>query len=119
MGSLINNLLAIFLALISTCTFATDECKKAENLATTEEEILTPSSQIFVVTGKKRAYIFSAPDLKCKLNNRIFLTPGDKVQAYTKLNEFISIMYFRENGTTVEGWMEESRLEATAERSSP
>ncbi len=119
MGSLIKNLLATILALISTYTLATDACKTAENLANKAEEILVPSSQIFVVTGKKRAYIFSAPDLECKLNNRTFLIPGDKVQAYTKFNDFISIMYFRKNGTTVEGWMEESRLDATSERSSP
>lgn len=119
MGSLIKNLLAILLALTSTYTLATDACKTAENLANKEEGILSPSSQIFVVTGKKRAYIFSAPDLECKLKNQTFLIPGDKVQAYTKFNNFISIIYFRKNGTTVEGWIEESRLEATAERSSP
>ena len=119
MGFLTKNLITISLALISKCTFAADACEIAENLANTEEKILIPSSQIFVVTGEERAHILSAPDPRCKFKNQTFLLPGDKVQAYTKFNGHISIMYFRKNGATVEGWMEESRLKATAERSSP
>ncbi|MEO4049109.1 hypothetical protein AAFN46_18745 [Pseudomonas sp. CAU 1711] len=119
MGPLIKLSLALAILITSTTSYASDFCDKVNETTYRDETYLTPPGQIYRVTGPDKLYLYSAPNRKCSYGENIFLIENDKVQAYTEFNEFLSIMYFREDGETIEGWALKKQLSQTNERISP
>jgi len=105
--------------LLSSFINANEICREINNQAYKNEALLIPSGKIYSVTGTGKLYIHHAPSIECKPKTADFIINGDKVQAYTEYNDFFSIMYFKKNGTTIEGWVLKDRLIETKESSSP
>jgi hypothetical protein len=105
--------------LFSGLIHASEICREINDQAYKNEISLTPTGKIYRATGTGRLYIHHAPDIKCKPKNAKLIINGDKVQAYTQYNDFFSIIYFRKNGATIEGWILKDRLIETKESSSP
>ncbi len=71
------------------------------------------------VIGKGRAYFHSAPDEKCR-DKKIFIVPGDLLNAYAEYNGFTRVMYIHPvTGADTEGWIKTGRLEFTGTGISP
>lgn len=100
-------------------THASETCREINDQTYKNEVLLIPSGKIYSVTGTGKLYIHYAPDIECKSRAAGFIVNGDKVQAYTEYKDFFSIMYFKKNGTTIEGWVLKDRLIETKESSSP
>ncbi len=49
----------------------------------------------------------------------MFLIPGDQVIGYTEYNGFISAAYFKQNGDSVDGWLDEKWLKNTGLTNGP
>lgn len=80
-----------------------ERCGDIDENSYKNESRISPDGGIYVITGKGRAYFYSAPNIACRKN--IFILPGDQIQAYTELNGYISVMYFKKYGGTEEGWI--------------
>lgn len=103
---------------LSLAVQASESCRELNTHLYTDEITLTPTGKIYRVTGPKKLYIYYAPNLKCRPKTMDFIINGDEVQAYTEYKDFFSIMYFKKDGTTIEGWVLKKRLIETAESSS-
>ena len=64
------------------------------------------------VIGKGRAYFYTAPDERCR-DNRTYVIPGDRVEAYADLQKFTLATYWSSNGNDVSGWILSTRLAET------
>lgn len=113
----------IFLSLItfifSITAHASDFCNTINDNIYKDEIYLMPPGQIYSVTGPEKLYIYKAPNAKCTSEEKLFLIKNDKVHAYTEYREFFSIMYLRNNGEAIEGWVLKEKLSKTNERVSP
>lgn len=72
----------------------------------------------FEIVGQKgyRSYLHIAPSDQCKQKN-LFLIPKDSVIAYEEVRmngqTWVSVMYVRKDGSTVDGWMKKKDLRQT------
>ncbi|WP_104690196.1 hypothetical protein [Helicobacter felis] len=64
-----------------------------------------------VITGKGRAYFYSAPNKHCKINN-LFLIPKNKVYLLQQQGAFAFVAYTRKNGEIVKLWIKSARIPA-------
>ena len=119
MEPLVKFFLALAISITSLTSYPSEFCEKVNESTYRDEIYLTPPGQIYLVTGPDKLYLHSAPNKKCSYGEKIFLIKNDRVQAYTELNEFLSIIYVREDGETLEGWALKEKLSRTNERVSP
>lgn len=119
MAPLVKLLLALAISITSSTSYASDFCEKLNENTYIDEIYLIPPGQIYRVIGPDKLYLYSAPNIKCQYGENIFLIKNDRVLAYTDLNGFLSIMYIRANGETIEGWALKEQLSQTNESVSP
>lgn len=110
---------ALIILIISTTTYANDFCDAINENTYKEEIYLIPLGQIYQVTAYGKLYLYSAPNKKCMYGPDIFLIKHDKVQGYTEYKDFISIIYFKATGESIEGWALKEGLSRTNQRASP
>ena len=99
-------------------TSASDFCDTIKNTAEIKQAYLAHNKNNFIVVSKGRLYFKSAPSGRCALKN-LFLIPGDQVIGYTEYNGFISAAYFKQNGDSVDGWLDEKWLKNTGLTNGP
>ncbi|WP_051880693.1 hypothetical protein [Buttiauxella noackiae] len=96
----------------SASLFASEVCNEI-NIKSESIQVHVDSDQSgYVVSGDGRLYFYDAPDNSC-INKKLFLIKGDIVNVYAEFNGFYSVMYFKKNGETVEGWLKSERLSPT------
>ncbi|MGK3141386.1 hypothetical protein [Pantoea sp. C2G6] len=91
---------------------AEDFCSSVAAKADSERIIIPSGDSGCKVSGKGRAYFYSAPNEKCKIKN-LFIIPGDLVNASADYNDYTYIIYFKKDGDGVEGWVKSNRLAPT------
>ncbi|QKJ85705.1 hypothetical protein PMPD1_0733 [Paramixta manurensis] len=104
--------------LVSFNCFSQTQCEEKDNLAQQKGVRFDSYNNGFSVTGHGRLYFYSAPDVACK-NKDTFIVPGDVVNAYLDFNGYYSVMYFRGDGSQVEGWVKSSRLKENGTGNGP
>lgn len=101
--------LTLILPLTSTASEVCDQVNSSAEL----NQIYTDKTQSgYVVIGHGRLYFHTSPNSDC-IEKKIFLVKGDLVNTYAEYNGFSSIIYFKKNGESVEGWVESNRLRST------
>lgn len=108
----------IFLSSLATTSAASDFCDTIKKTAEIKQAYLAHNKNNFIVVSKGRLYFKSAPSERCALKN-LFLIPGDQVIGYTEYNGFISAAYFKQNGESVDGWLDEKWLKNTGLTNGP
>ncbi|WP_447749100.1 hypothetical protein [Pseudomonas nicosulfuronedens] len=104
-----------FIFALSTTATAGEACDDIDKNSYKNESRVFPEGGVYGVVGRGRAYFYSAPDGACK--KQIFVLPGDKVQVYTESNGYFSVMHFKSDGGTEEGWFLKKRLARSDENS--
>ena len=99
-------------------TSASDFCDTIKKTAEIKQAYLAHNKNNFIIVSKGRLYFKSAPSERCALKN-LFLIPGDQVIGYTEYNGFISAAYFKQNGDSVDGWLDEKWLKNTGLTNGP
>ncbi|TLD84804.1 hypothetical protein [Helicobacter sp. MIT 05-5294] len=66
-------------------------------------------NEIIGANSKERAYFYSAPDEKCKIND-LFLIPKDKINLLQNKGEFSFVAYKRQNGEFIKLWIKSDRV---------
>ncbi len=97
---------------------ANTQCETIQNKSEKEQVYLDKSKNIFEVVSKGRLHFNNAPSKECKVKS-LFLVPGDKVIGYSEYNGFTSVAYFKENGDSVDGWLDTSQLKNTGLSNGP
>ena len=115
------NLIRSFFAVIglSTVTILTHaQSCVALNSQSSQRSVMYQPKLSLEVKGQKgfRAYFYTAPAEQCKQKSR-FLIPKDSVISYEEIHinnqTWISVMYIRTDGSTVEGWMKKKDFKQT------
>lgn len=104
-----------FIALLffySGSIFANETCSEINVNARSAQSYIDSDKSGYIVSGHGRLYFYNAPDESC-INKEQFLITGDLVNVYTEFNGFSSVMYFKKNGETVEGWLKSESLKST------
>lgn len=90
-----------------------DQCVSAAAKAETEKVLIPGYQSGRMIVGKGRAYFFASPHIMCG-NKKVFVVPGDQVNAYAEYNEFTWVLYLHpKTGVETEGWLLTERLEPT------
>ena len=105
-------LVILLLSLAPLISHAEDFCLIVSAKADTERAIIPSSDSGYKVSGKGRAYFYSAPNEKCAIKN-LFIIPGDLVNASADYNNYTYVMFFTKDGKDVEGWVKSNRLAPT------
>ncbi len=63
------------------------------------------------ISGKGRAYFYSAPNKHCKINN-LFLIPKDRVYLLQQQGAFAFVAFRRKNGEIIKLWIKSVRISA-------
>ncbi|WP_336220684.1 hypothetical protein [Citrobacter amalonaticus] len=105
-------LIILLLSFSPMISHAEDYCSSVSDKADTERAIIPSSDSGYKVSGRGRAYFYSAPDEKCAIKN-LFIIPGDLVNASADYNNYTYIMYFTKDGKDVEGWVKSNQLTPT------
>lgn len=83
------------------------------NLLAERDQTLIPTSESgYIVSDPKRVYFYSAPDENCKING-LFIIKGDLVNSYAEYQGFSSVMYFKKDGETANGWIHSDSIKST------
>lgn len=111
MHKIVLTLLTIFS--LSTPSFAEQgACSNISTQAEKEGAFLNPPTSHEVI-GNGRLYFYNAPNDSCRSKD-IFVIPGDSLIAYTKFNEWLSVMYINlKTGKDYSGWVKSDRLKIT------
>ncbi|MEA9390197.1 hypothetical protein SJI19_06480 [Acerihabitans sp. TG2] len=102
-------LLLFILFFLSISLYAKEECDEINAKSESSQSYVDGEQSGYIVSGSGRLYFYDAPDEKC-INKKIFLIKGDLVNVYAEFNGFSSVMYFKKNGETVEGWLKSQIL---------
>lgn len=90
-----------------------DSCTQSAERAQTQQILIPSQVSNHIITGKGRAYFYSAPNSACK-SSQLFVVPGDTVIAYAEYQEFTSVLYIHpKTGAQTDGWLPSARLKAT------
>jgi len=82
-------------------------------------QVLVPTSESgYVVNDTKRVYFYSAPDEKCKIKG-LFIVYGDLINLYAEYQGFSSVIFFKENGDSVIGWVHSKSIKTTGTGGGP
>lgn len=65
-----------------------------------------------VVVGEGRSYFYTSPDERCRMK-RLFVIPGDRVEAYFDVPGWTQVTFWNAKGGDVSGWISNSRLKET------
>ncbi|MCX2683836.1 hypothetical protein OQH60_08180 [Campylobacter sp. MIT 21-1685] len=84
-------------------TLALQEQYKDENVA------LLMENEIIGTHAKERAYFYSAPNERCKINN-LFLITKDRFNLLQNRGEFSFVAYKRQNGEFIKLWIKSDRV---------
>lgn len=96
---------------------AESSCEKLnESVYRSEVRVESPGA-IYKVHFRSGVFVYFAPDELCR--GASFLASGDKVQVYSEYGAYMSAMYFRRDGSTVEGWVQKKYLIRTKGSVSP
>lgn len=92
---------------LSCCNFsqtlALQEQYKDENVG------FLMQNEIIGSHAKERAYFYSAPNEKCKIDD-LFLIPKDKLNLLQNRGAFSFVAYRRQNGELIKLWMKSDRI---------
>lgn len=113
---LLSSLLCCGFSVVSQNSFALD-CQALAEQASQRSAMYSPRVSMQVVGQKGyRSHFYSAPSESCKYSN-LFLIPNDSVIAYDEVTmggqSWVSVMYVRKGGDTVEGWMKRKDFKVT------
>lgn len=109
----IRSTILVLAALVPLWTGAANSvCSKLGETAEKEKVRIPAHMSGRKITGKGRAYFFTAPDERCR-NRGVFVIAGDEVQAYADVPNFTWVTYWDARGNDVSGWMQNSRLQST------
>ena len=67
-----------------------------------------PSAEA-VIIGNKRVNFYTAPSAECKMKG-VFVFKGDYLTLYKSYKGWVSVMFVGKNGESVEGWVQESKV---------
>jgi hypothetical protein len=109
--------LLLILCFIYNISVASDFCKDLLDKVASKQAYIDNSKSIYIVS-KKRLKFNSAPDVRCEMKN-VFLIVGDRVTAYSEYKGYIYAAYFKENGDSVDGWLDSNGLKSTGEGNGP
>ncbi|CAH0194631.1 hypothetical protein SRABI118_01585 [Massilia sp. Bi118] len=87
-----------------------DQCEASALAAASTAVALTPDEANKTVAGAGRAYFHSAPLEACR-TAKVFLVPGDRVNASRETGAFVEIEYRNpKSGQVFKGWIRRDRL---------
>ncbi len=89
-------------------------CDFSQNLALQEQYkdknvVFVIQNEIIGTHAKERAYFYSAPNERCKINN-LFLIPKDRFNLLQNRGEFSFVAYKRKNGEILKLWIKSDRV---------
>lgn len=114
------NILAAFLFLfISGFSYGNEFCDSLVESLYKGEIYLIPPGRTYEIQGSNKVYIYSAPNSKCLYEKNISLVESERVQVYAEYEDFLSVMYFRGDGGSIEGWVRKENLSKINESVSP
>lgn len=70
---------------------------------------LLMQNEIIGAHARERAYFYSAPNEKCKIDD-LFLIPKDKLELLQNKGEFSFVAYKRQNGEFIKLWIKSDRV---------
>lgn len=117
MKNLIRSFFAVIGLSIVTISAHAQYCSALNSQSSQRSAMYQPRLS-FEVTGQKgfRTYFYTAPTEQCKQKS-LFLIPKDSIIAYEEIRisnqTWISVMYVRNDGSTVEGWMKKKDFKQT------
>lgn len=89
------------------------------NLIAERYQDLTPASEsVYKVVDTNRVYFYSAPNEECKIKN-LFIIKGDLINLYAEYKGFSSVVFFKENGGPVSGWIHSKSILPTGKGDGP
>lgn len=102
--------------LFTNTSFA-QSCNSLDKQASQQSVRYQPRLSMQVIGQKGyRSHFYAAPSEQCKLK-QLFLIPKDSVIAYEEIKSdgqtWVSVMYVRNDGETVQGWMKNKDLKVT------
>ena len=104
--------MALGLSLTALSAWAVD-CAAVENDAESKRVLIPASQAVWVVRGRKRVQLYSAPDLRCPIKG-MFIGPGEKLNASMDDNGFVRVWVMGgRNGNDIDGWAPEDRVKPT------
>ncbi|MCU5771723.1 hypothetical protein N5923_08890 [Erwiniaceae bacterium BAC15a-03b] len=105
-------ILSALLFSIPLLASANDFCHNLDSNANTQGVHFDNTENVFKVGGKGRLQFYSAPDKRCLVKGE-FVIPGNNLYAWVEYQGFYSVMYLKEEGDQVTGWVEKDRLTET------
>lgn len=103
----------LFLLFFLVCSFSSwGECHDINSRAEIYQNVISTSESGYVVSDNARVYFYSAPDERCKIKD-LFIIHGDLVDVYSEYKGFLSVIFFKKNGETVDGWVHSSSIKPT------
>lgn len=102
----------IIMLLVILPTYSWAGCDEINNAAEVKQAIVPSDESGYKVTNKGRTYFYSAPDVNCKIDG-VFIIHGDSVNVYAEYNGFSSVIFFKKDGSSVDGWIHSNAISAT------
>lgn len=112
-------IITLIIIFISSFSYGNEFCEELVGESYQGAVHLIPHGQTYKIIGSEKVAVHSAPHSKCLYEKKIFLIGSERVQVYTEYNGFLSIIYFKNDGSTVEGWVRKENLSRTNESVSP
>ncbi len=109
----------VSLATFQTCAFGAPDCRAFENFSDVRGSRVPGYQSERVVIGEGRLYFHTSPYPECR-QPKVFILPGETVQAYVEFAGFTAVMYLnKKTGDDAVGWVESARLKVTGRGISP
>ncbi|WP_445346768.1 hypothetical protein [Acinetobacter bohemicus] len=115
------NIIRVFFAVICLSTVTVlahaQSCSELNSQSSQRSAIYQPKLSFEVIDQKGfRTYFYTAPSEQCKQKS-LFLISKDSIITYEEIRisnqTWISVMYVRNDGSTVEGWMKKKDFKQT------